>query len=197
MPRRYTLGKRAEQVQETRQRILDAAAGLYRERGVVATTMQEVARRADVAPGTVLNHFASPDALAIAVADQVIRSLRLPGTEIFAGADGLADRVERLARELFAFYERSESWYAVYVREPQGVPAWSDAEAAFYAEFDRLIRTALGSIGRDESAVAIVMTVLGGAAYARLRGRGFSTPEAAALAVEVLAPWLDRKVAFL
>jgi len=195
MPRRYTLGKRAEQVQATRQRIIAAAAALYQERGVSATSVQEVARRADVAPGTVLNHFGSPDGLARAVVDQVIGSLQLPAIDLFAGVDTAPERVARLAQELFAFYDRSQAWYEVYTREANGVPAWADAEARFYTEFNRLIRTALGPLDQDESAVAILSVILGGGAYAALRARGLSSPATIALVVEVLSPWLEDKVA--
>jgi len=84
----------------------------------------------------------------------------------------------------------------VYAREPNGVPAWADAEAAFYAEFDRLIRDALGTLGHDDATVAIVSTVLDGGTYSRLRARGLSSSNTAGLIVDVLTPWLERKVAF-
>jgi AcrR family transcriptional regulator len=196
MPRRYRLGKRAGQKEETRRRILDAAAALYQERGVAQTTIPEVARRADVAPGTVLNHFVSSESLARAVVDEVVGSLRLPSEQIFAGLNDLAERVAVLARELFDFYDRSEPWYSVYARDPQGVPAWADAEASFYVAYDSLVRTALVPYSDDEPSVAILSTLLGGGTYSTLRARNLPTSEIAALVVEVLTPWLERKVAF-
>jgi AcrR family transcriptional regulator len=195
MPRQYTLGKRAGQKERTRQRILDAAAALYQEQGVSATTIPAVARRADVAPGTVLNHFASADALAMAVVDGILGSLELPSDEIFAGLDLVTTRVARLADELFAFYARSESWYLVYARERQGIPAWADAEASFNTAYDGLIRSALRPLGDDESSVAVLSMMLGGGTYSTLRARGLSASAIAELIVEVLAPWLERKVA--
>ena len=195
MPRHYTLGKRAAQKEATRQRILDAAAGLYQERGVSQTTIPEVARRADVAPGTVLNHFASADALARAVVDGLVGSLQLPSETIFDGLDAVPDRLARLSQELFAFYERGEAWYRVYAMERTDVPAWANAEAAFYAAHDRLIRAALGPLAKDGATVAIVSTMLGGEVYSILHARGLPTLQIAALVNDVLAPWLERKVA--
>jgi AcrR family transcriptional regulator len=194
MPRRYTLGKRADQLAATRQRILDAAAALYHELGVMQTTIHEVALRADVAPGTVLNHFASTDMLARAVIAEAIGSLRLPDDAVFTGLDTAPERVARLAGELFAFYDRSEPWYGIYAREP-GVPAWADAEAAFQAAFDRLVRTALGPLAEDVSAVAAVAAFLDGAAYSILLARGLSSADAATLVGEVLSPWLEHRAA--
>jgi len=40
-----------------RQEILAAAQGLFREQGYEATTVNQIAARAEVAPGTVFNHF--------------------------------------------------------------------------------------------------------------------------------------------
>jgi AcrR family transcriptional regulator len=192
MPRRYRLGKRAVQLAETRRRIIEAAAALYQELGVSGTTIQDVARRADVAPGTVLNHFESSAELARAVGDHLIGSLQVPGDDIFIGLTLAPERVARIARELFAFYERSSPWYEVYAREPSGVGAWAGAEVGFYDQVERLIRTALGPLAEDQSAVAAVSAVLGAGVYSTLRARGLSTPDAADLVVEVLSPWLER-----
>jgi AcrR family transcriptional regulator len=194
MPRHYNLGKRAGQKAETTQRIIDAAAALYQEHGISATTMLEVARRADVAPGTVLNHFSSADALAKAVVDQVVGSLRLPSERIFNGVDAVPDRVDRLAHELLAFYDRSESWYAVWAREPTGVAAWAAAEADFYAAFDRLIRAALGPLSGQESNVMVVSTALGAEVYSGLRARGLATSQVAATVIDLLRPWLESRL---
>jgi AcrR family transcriptional regulator len=196
MPRRYTLGKRAEQKEQTRQRILEAAAALYQERGVSQTTLPEVARRADVAPGTVLNHFASVDDLARAVVDQVVGSLRLPSDDILDGLADVPERVARLCHALFAFYERSEAWYRVYAREPNRVTAWAEAEATFYAQHDHLVRAALGPLGRNEPIVVIAATMLGGEVYSALRSRGVATAAAADLVTEVLTAWLGPRLQF-
>ena len=95
-PRTYTLGKRAAQVAQTRDRILDPAAALFREQGIRATSMQEVARRADVAPATVLNHFPTPDLLTEAVLAHIAETLHVPSSRIFQGAFTVEERLRRL-----------------------------------------------------------------------------------------------------
>jgi AcrR family transcriptional regulator len=60
-PRKYDLGKRAEAVEETRRRIIQATFELHGEKGVVATSMQDVAERADVALRTVYYHYPTVD----------------------------------------------------------------------------------------------------------------------------------------
>ena len=105
-PRRYSMSVRAEQAAQTRERIIDAALSCYRETGIAATSLQAVARRAEVSAATILNHFGSANGLArivIAVhvcrfSDQVFDQLlrRIPDIE----ADSLARR-ERRIRLLF------------------------------------------------------------------------------------------------
>jgi AcrR family transcriptional regulator len=46
-------------MQATRDRIVEAAIGLYTEQGISRTTLRQVGERADVAPGTLRNHLAS------------------------------------------------------------------------------------------------------------------------------------------
>ncbi len=58
-PRRYTLGARAAAVTETRQRVVAAARALFVEGDFRRATMDEVARRADVARASVYHQFKS------------------------------------------------------------------------------------------------------------------------------------------
>ena len=68
-----------------------------------------VARAADVAPATIRNHFPDPDDLPRAVFAAMLAELNVPTPAIFDGLDALGARIERLARELAAFYERSQA----------------------------------------------------------------------------------------
>lgn len=190
MPRPYTLGKRATVVAETRDRILTAAINLYQERGISGTSMQQVARHADVAPGTVLNHFPAPDELAAAVADRLLEDLLVPTSEIFAGLGTVDERLRRLARELADFYDRSEPWYRVYVREGGRIPAWADAERQFYDGIGRLMRDALGDHADDHRVMLAVSTLLDPGVLGGLRSRGLTPDDAAEFAAEILLAWL-------
>lgn len=54
---RATTGARERRRQETRERIVDAAAELFAERGFDSVSVMEIARRAGVVEKTVFNHF--------------------------------------------------------------------------------------------------------------------------------------------
>jgi AcrR family transcriptional regulator len=60
----------------TRQRIIDAAVGLFSERGYGETGLADVLQRAGVTKGAFYYHFDSKDALAVAVIDQFQIAIR-------------------------------------------------------------------------------------------------------------------------
>src|SRR5690349_562252 len=107
MPRSYNLGRRQAPKADTRARIIEAALGVYRQRGVSGASNLAVAKAADVAPATVRNHFPDADDLVRAVFTTALAEMEVPTPAIFEGLDSLRARVERLARELAAFYQRS------------------------------------------------------------------------------------------
>lgn len=193
MPRSYNLGRRAGTKSEVRARIVAAALAIYRDRGLAGASNLAIARAADVAPATVRNHFPDPGDLSRAVFDAMLAELRIPTAAIFEGAAELPARVTRLAEELAAFYERSEPWWRAYEREPDLISAWSGGVDQYYADIDRLMRTALGELADDERSLAVVASVIGPPTFFALRGRGFSSDDAVRLSLELALPWLERR----
>ncbi len=57
------IGRRERKKEETKQRIFLMAVQLFNEKGFDATTIDEIAERADVAKGTVFNYFPRKEAL--------------------------------------------------------------------------------------------------------------------------------------
>jgi AcrR family transcriptional regulator len=64
--------RRAQKAAQTRQRILDAATGLFLERGYAATTIDAIAERADVAVETVYSRFGNKATLVEAILEPAI-----------------------------------------------------------------------------------------------------------------------------
>ncbi|MAG36919.1 MAG: TetR family transcriptional regulator [Dehalococcoidia bacterium] len=193
--RKYTLGKRAASVAATRQRIIEAAVASYRQQGILGTSMQAVARQADVAAGTVLYHFPTREELAQAVLADLWETLHMPTADIFAGADSLGERVGRLVHALFALYERTTEWGEIYVREKDQVQALVAAEAQFGEAVLALVQQALGPMSADEQAIPVVLTLTDPHNLAALTRTGMSVEAAADTVTEVLLAWLGRRAA--
>jgi AcrR family transcriptional regulator len=193
LPRKYALGKRAIQQADTRRRIIDAALALYQEQGVSATTMLDVARRADVAPGTVANHFGSASALATEATGEILADLRMPTPDLFDGVDRLFDRIHLLVRELAAFFERGETWWRVSQRDPADAEVWADAEKRYYGELDALVRAALGPLAADADAVTVVTSVLGTWVIGTIQATGRTAEAAVELVAGLLSTWLATR----
>ena len=194
MPRRYTLGKRAEQHAATRARIVAATLDVYRRDGFGAASTTAVAAAADVAPATVRNHFPTQADLAAAAAQAVLVDSGMPDESMFAGMDVVGARVAHLAAEIARFFERSASWWAIIQRDRALAAAWSGLEARYYDDLGRLAATALAPDGRDAdpATVATVVNIVGGALYFALRGAGLSSDDAVELECSLLLPWLER-----
>jgi len=201
MPRSYTLARRADQQAATRERIVRAALDIYRRQGFTAATTQAVALAADVAPGTVRNHFPTPMDLAAAAAEAILVETRLPGVAIFEGLGTVVQRVTVLARELAGFFERSAAWWQVREGDPDLASAWVGAESGFDDHLARLVAVAIGPSAEGGAAAstpgtaAAVATVIGGPLYYRLRGSGLSLDDAVALELSLILPWLEGRSA--
>jgi AcrR family transcriptional regulator len=172
--------RRAEQAAQTRERIVDAAVELFGQRGTQGTTMNEVARVADVSPGTVLNHFATPALLLEAVVARVMANIQLPDRSIFAGTKSLTARIGVLTGSMFAFYERTSDWFDLLGAELSENPVLARAEADFWRSIRRLYAEALA--GTDHAVLAKTTTgLVHPATFGALRAAGLSVDEATAV----------------
>ncbi len=70
---RTQAGRRREaRARQTRQRIVDAALGLFLQRGYAATTVDAIARGAEVAPATIYQAFGTKQAILASVLDVTV-----------------------------------------------------------------------------------------------------------------------------
>src|SRR6266487_6679290 len=95
-PRMYRQVKRSAAAEDTRSRIVEATIALHAEKGIVATSMKDIAARADVGIGTVYHHFPTYEDIVRACGPRIQEITHAPTPEIFAGVEGLDRRIERL-----------------------------------------------------------------------------------------------------
>ncbi len=193
-PRKYTMDKRKAAVEETRQRILEATLALHSEKGIFGTSWQDIAKRADVSVGTVYKHFPSLDELVPACGELMYAITRPPSLEdapeIFAGADSLEERLGRLVKELFDFYERGAPYIESDFQERQ-LPMVREWEAYMRATIAGLAREALQPVEPDEDVVQAASALVDFSTFKSFMDRGIQKEQAAKTMNEVLLCWID------
>lgn len=187
--RGYRLGRRAEAADETRRRIVEATFLLHGERGIAGTSMSDIAERAGVSVGTVYHHFPTyPDAIA-ACGAYTAEHVPAPSEAIFAGTTTRAERIERLAAELFDYYERIPALASV--RRDRHLAETLEQVVLYEAENRRtLAARAVGAPKRDRQS-AVVAALLDLDVCRALLRQGFSAAAASALVAAVVNAWLD------
>jgi AcrR family transcriptional regulator len=88
-------------VDDKRQRILEAARKRFRYYGVKKTTMQEVARDAGVAVGTLYLYFKDKDDLLVAGTEEYVTRHRRQAETILASDASAADKMRRYVLDRF------------------------------------------------------------------------------------------------
>jgi AcrR family transcriptional regulator len=104
--------------ERTRLELIQAAGELFGEKGIAATTTEDVARRASVAHGTVFAHFPTQEALLLAVVEDF--GLRL-ARRLHKLVGSSADTAQALRAHLKGLQE-SEGLYSRLVAERQILP---------------------------------------------------------------------------
>ena len=189
------MGERAVQVDATRARIVEAAIALYTEQGISATTLRQIGERADIAPGTLRNHFPSRESLDNAMVERLQAEGPLPELSIYDGADTLEARLSRLVRVTGAFMDQAARLYRMWLRERMLTGPWSEAGAAYGARWDQLMRAALGPLAEDDEAMAVLRAVLQPAFFEGIRAGTRSTDQVADIATAVITPWFAARSA--
>lgn len=107
--------RRAEQVDETRQRITEAAVRLHTTVGPAHTSISKVAEEADVTRLTVYRHFEDLDALFVACMGHWYDANPGPDVGAWSAIEPLEERARLAFNELYRWYEaRHEELYPIY-----------------------------------------------------------------------------------
>ncbi len=120
---KYTMRKRAEQVEETRQRITEAAMELHTSVGPAHTTISAVADLADVTRVTVYKHFPDEEALFLACSSHWWSLHPSPDPKEWLKIDGLEARTKHALGELYPYYRANHSDMYPIMRDFEAMPS--------------------------------------------------------------------------
>jgi len=130
--RKYELKKRAEQMDETRLRITEAAIELHGTVGPSRTTLSAVAKRAGVERRTLYRHFPSEADLFAACSTHYFTANPRPDVANWRAIRDPQERLERALDELYAYYERTEPMFSNVLRDAELVDFARDAVAPLH-----------------------------------------------------------------
>jgi AcrR family transcriptional regulator len=156
---------------------------LHTSQGILATSWEDIARRADVAPATVYRHFPTLDELLPACGELSMRKLALPSdeeiAERFRGARSRQERLRRLVAELFGLYERGGGVLRAVRRERALLAPLQETHEEIEERLDALTAAALEPLELGARELAVVRALTDYDAWAALRERGITGPDAA------------------
>ena len=109
MARPYQLKRRAERQDETRRRIVEAAIELHQTVGPAATTMSDIAERAQVGRVTVYRHFPDEPTLARACSGLYFERHPAPDFDRWREISDPAERLRTALRETYAYHRATEA----------------------------------------------------------------------------------------
>lgn len=181
-PRPYSMRTRSAAVEQTRRRIVEAAMAAHAELGIAATSVHDVAERADVAVGTVYRHFPRLEDLVAACGGAARELLDLPTRDrvvaLFRGVRRREDRVERLISEVARLYEPGAIGF-VRLREARETLSYlAQAHEEWEGAIDALVDEALRPLRVGDRKRREVRALLDARLWQVLAERGLSTSDA-------------------
>ncbi|MCV3207411.1 TetR/AcrR family transcriptional regulator [Mesorhizobium sp. YC-39] len=119
MTRKYTLNRRAEQLAETRRRIVEAAVDLHTSVGPALTSLSMIAERAGVQRHTLYAHFPDERSLFLACSGLAMERDPLPNAEPWRAIGDRRERLRTGLRAIYAWFERNAAHAACVLRDAE------------------------------------------------------------------------------
>lgn len=189
--RQYRLGRRAEAAAATQRRIVEATLAVHDEQGISATSVRDVAERAGVAPSTVLHHFPQMNELIRACGALSELLLPMPSEAVLAGASEPFERVHRMARAVFEWWDAMGPGFDHLRVDRRRIPE-VDAWMAELAQRHRALAAA--AIREDDDRrVGFLVALTSADAWAALRSTGADPDLAGGNVAALLIPPANSK----
>lgn len=186
--RSYTLRKRAEAQDETRQRIVEATVRLHEELGPRATTISAIAERAGVQRLTVYRHFPDETAVFQACTAHWLSLNPPPDPQAWMRLSDPRQRTRTALFAIYRYYRGTERMLTVSHRDEPLVPALREAMAGYRGYMRQVAEGLIEAFGAaDGGLAATVHHCLAFTTWASLAGQGLDDDAMADLACRWIA----------
>lgn len=162
MARKYELRRRAEQQEETRQRIIEAAVELHQTVGGAKASIKAIAELSGVERLTVYRHFPDEKSLISACTSHYYTQNPTPELEPWQAVGDPAQRLKIALAEIYAFHRRTEQMSVHAMQDVDAIPALREVLAPHFAYWERARDVLLvGWESRDEQRSKQIRAALG------------------------------------
>ena len=179
--------------EEMRRRIVHATMALHTEQGILATSWEDIARKADVAVATVYRYFPTIDELVEGCGALVMETTRPPTPEaapaLFDGAASVAERIGPLVNEFCALYERAGKPFVAVLRDVDQVPRLRQFVDGHRATLDAYVAEALRPIHPDRHTLRVAAALLDFPTWKSLSDRGVGPTGIRDVLTKLLSCW--------
>jgi AcrR family transcriptional regulator len=135
---------------QRRQRLLDAAAEVIKEKGLDATSVNDIAERLGSDRASVYYYYGSKQEIFLALVRHAVEEVVVVAESIAASGESSAVRLKRLLRASLEAYERHYPIMFLYIQEDmRRVPGDGTEAGAELQALGRRYEVALGKITRE------------------------------------------------
>jgi AcrR family transcriptional regulator len=138
---------------QTRERLLDAAAETFSSDGIQGATTREIARRAGVNEVTLFRHFKSKEQLLRAVLERGLAAEAALIDEHSSWKENLRESMEKYARHYYSHLEKKQGFARAFLAEGHVLPK---SMQTMIADVIRPVRERLVSILSDAQKAGVI-----------------------------------------
>jgi AcrR family transcriptional regulator len=163
MTRKYQLKQRAQQQDETRQRIVEAAVHLHETLGPAHTSISAIAEQAGVERLTVYRHFPDEQTLFAACTGHFLAANPLPEPADWMQIADPETRLRKALTETYAYYQLAERMLSHALPDVPDVPVMQHILEPYFAYWEGVrdgLAQGWGTQGRQNARLRAVLTHL-------------------------------------
>jgi AcrR family transcriptional regulator len=130
--------ERKEREKEARRgAILEAAKGVFFEKGLQGTTMDQIAEAAELSKGSLYRYFPSKEELYVSILVEGLEILYQKFSEATEGIEGWEQRLRNIALAFYGFYREHKNYFNILFFLQHGELASHLSEELYQKCFDR------------------------------------------------------------
>jgi AcrR family transcriptional regulator len=196
MTRKYEMKRRAERLEETRRRIVEATVELHQTVGMARTTISAVAEKAGVQRLTVYRHFHDERALFSACTGHWSAANPPPDPASWTQVADPEKRLRVALPEVYAYHRRTEPMISNVIRDAQVHPLTREMAEPYFEHWERMRYVLATGWGVEDERLASLLAALGHALdfqtwRSLVRQRGLDDEQAVEVMVGMVQ-WLTR-----